>query len=212
MIESASDLPTHAGTAPEDGGPPDAELVRRAQGGDTEAFEALVRRHQARIRGMLYHMTGHREDAEDLTQAAFLRAYRALRRFQGQSSFYTWLYRIAVNLALNFIKQRKRRAGASTLSLDDIDTAAERDPDYLERAGRHTPDQSAHWSEVQRRIHEALGTLTEKHRAVVVMHDLQGLPHDEVARILRIPTATVRTRLFYARKQLQGELRELMES
>ncbi|MBP7274710.1 MAG: sigma-70 family RNA polymerase sigma factor [Kiritimatiellae bacterium] len=212
MIEPAREASFPAVSSPEDGGPPDTELVRRAQGGDTSAFEILVRRHQARIRGMLYHMTGHREDAEDLTQAAFLRAYRALRRFQGQSSFYTWLYRIAVNLALNFIKKRKRQTGAGTLSLDDIDTAAERDSDYVELAGRDTPDRNAHLAEIQRRIHSALGTLTEKHRAVVVMHDLQGMPHDEVARVLRVPTATVRTRLFYARRQLQQELRELVEN
>lgn len=196
---------------PSDGGPPDVELVRQAKGGDTAAFETLVRRHQARIRGMVYHMTGHREDAEDLTQAAFLRAYRALRRFQGQSSFYTWLYRIAVNLTLNFIKQRRRRTGAGVLSLDDMDSTAEREPEYIERAGRETPDRSAHLSEIQRRIHEALGTLTEKHRAVVVMHDLQGMSHEDIARVLRIPTATVRTRLFYARKLLQAELREFIE-
>ncbi len=201
-------------SAPEtrDGGPPDAELVQRAKGGDTSAFETLVRRHQARIRGMIYHMIGHREDAEDLTQAAFLRAYRALRRFQGQSSFYTWLYRIAVNLTLNFIKQRQRRTGAGVLSLDDMDSTAEREPEYVERAARDTPDRSAHLAEIQRRIHEALGTLTAKHRAVVVMHDLQGLSHEEIARVLRVPTATVRTRLFYARKLLQAELQEFIES
>ena len=190
----------------------DAVLVQQVQAGQQKAFDLLVAKYQRRIYRLVLRFIRDPALAEDVAQETFLRAYRAIGQFRGDSQFYTWLYRIAVNLALNFIKQRKRRAGAGTLSLDDIDTAAERDPDYLERAGRHTPDQSAHWSEVQRRIHEALGTLTEKHRAVVVMHDLQGLPHDEVARILRIPTATVRTRLFYARKQLQGELRELMES
>jgi RNA polymerase sigma factor (sigma-70 family) len=189
--------------------PPDEVLVQRAQAGDTAAFDELVSRHALRIRGMVYHMTGHREDTEDIVQAAWVRAYRALKRFRGQSAFYTWLYRIAMNLTLNHLKRRRRRAGE--LSLDDLEGTVERHPDLMDLAARHTPARDAQLSDLQRRIHEALGTLGEKHRAVVVLHDIQGLPHEAIGKALGIPTATVRTRLFYARRRLQDELREFIE-
>lgn len=189
--------------------PPDEVLVRRAQGGDMAAFEELVTRHTVRIRAMVYHMTGHREDAEDLVQAAWVRAYRALKQFRGQSAFYTWLYRIAMNLTLNYLKRRRRRSGE--MSLDDLDGTVERHPDLVDLASRQTPARAAQLSDLQRHIHEALATLGEKHRAVVVLHDIQGLPHEEIGRALGIPTATVRTRLFYARRRLQEELSEFLE-
>lgn len=204
MVFSSTHSPEEA---PPD--PPDPVLVAQARKGDSRAYEELVRRHQFRIFSVVYNMTGHRQDAEDLVQAIFVRAYRALGRFQGNSAFYTWLYRIAINLTLNFLKQRKRRAGE--MSLNDLDGAAERNPDYVALVARDSPVRDVTLSDLQKHIHEALGKLTEKHRAVVVLHDIQGLPHEEIAKTLRIPTATIRTRLFYARKELQELLKKYVD-
>lgn len=189
-------------TPPETG---DRELIRRAQGGDTVAYGELVRRYQGKIYGLVYNMTANKEDTEDVVQDVFVKAFAALRRFKGGSSFYTWVYRIAVNTTINFLKKRKTRA---TLSLNDVDQAVERDPAYVELSARESPFRDATLSELQEKLNKALLKLSEKHRAVVVLHDVQGVPHEEVAKILGCSQGTVRSRLFYARQQLQAELAE----
>ena len=189
-------------------GPPDVELVARAQAGDPAAYEQLVRRHSARLYSLIYHMTGHREDAEDLVQSVFVRAYQSLRRFHGRSAFYTWLYRIAVNSTINFLKKRRRR---QALSLDDLDQAVERDPDYVDLVSQDNPVRDTARGELKEKLNAALQTLSHKHRAVVVMHDIEGIPHDEIARRLGISSGTVRSRLFYARQLLQSQLSEFVK-
>lgn len=185
----------------------EAELVQRAANKDAEAFEELVRRYYPKIRQLVQRMTRHTEDAADVTQDIFVKAYVALPRFKGDSSFYTWIYRIAVNHTLNFLKKRSLRAAAS---MDDADQGVERRADYVERAGAWTPDREATISEIQSKLNAALAKLSEKHRTVVVLHDMQGVPHEEIAKILRCSPGTVRSRLFYARKQLQKELAEFV--
>lgn len=182
----------------------DAALVRQACRGDTRAFDEIVRRHHARLYGLIYHMTSHKEDTEDILQAVFLRAYRSLPRFRGKSSLSTWLHRIAVNTTINFIKRRKR----TTLSLNDAEQGLERSPEYVELAARDSPFRDATISELQQKLNAAMQTLSEKHRTVVVLHDIQGIPHEEIARMLKCSVGTVRSRLFYARRLLQGELAE----
>jgi RNA polymerase sigma-70 factor (ECF subfamily) len=187
----------------------EAEWVQRAQQGDVKAFDRLVAEYQGRIYALLYHMTSNREDAEDLVQEVFVKAYKALPKFRGQSSFYTWVYRIAVNRAINFVKTRKRRRG---LSLDDVDLAIERDPALVELSGNETPLRQMKLAEMQEKLNEALQTLSENHRTVVVLHDIQGLPHQEIGELLGCSTGTVRSRLFYARQQLQAQLSDLQSS
>ncbi len=182
-----------------------AELVRRAQRGDVDAYDALMQQHQGKIYGLIYGMTGNRQDAEDLLQEVFLKGFKALKRFKGKSSFYTWIYRIALNKTINFIKKRKKRTG---LSLNDMDIAVESDPVYVEWRSRHTPLRDVALSELQKKLNVALNTLSEKHRAVVVLHDVQGIPHEEIAKMLKCSAGTVRSRLFYARQLLQAELSE----
>ncbi len=195
-----------AGRAPDDGGPPDAELVDRSRRGDTAAYELLMRRYQSRVHGMVYNMTSHKQDAEDIVQTVFVKAYRALGSFGGRASFSTWLYRIAMNTALNHLQRRKRRQGE--MSLDDLDEGAERDRAYVELVARESPVRDVSLTELQMKLNAALQTLSEEHRSVVVMHDIQGLPHDEIAKALGVDTGTVRSRLFYARQLLQAELAE----
>lgn len=194
--------------APPDDSNDDVRLVAAARDGDLSAFDELVRRHQGRIYALVYHMLGHKEDAEDVVQAAFLRAYRALPNFRGQSAFSSWLYRIAVNTALNHLKQRRRHAA---LSLHELEPAAGLDPAFRELVTRTGPDREAQIAELQRKLNEALQQLSEKHRTVVVLHDIQGLQHDEIARIMGCSEGTVRSRLFYARQLLQGLLSEYVK-
>lgn len=183
------------------------ELVRRSRAKDLVAYDELVGRYQGRIYSLLYNMTSNKEDAEDILQEVFVKAYQSLDKFRGTSSFYTWVYRIAVNRAINFLKKRKRK---SALSLDDVDLGIERDPAYVEMTSRESPIRDMSIHELQRKLNEALKTLSEKHRTVVVLHDIQGLPHDEIADMLGCSAGTVRSRLFYARQRLQAELTEFM--
>ncbi|HNQ88508.1 MAG TPA: sigma-70 family RNA polymerase sigma factor [Verrucomicrobiota bacterium] len=189
----------------------DGELVRRAQAGDSEAFDALVRRHQERLYATIYHMTSNHEDADDLTQESFIKAFRALKSFKGDSSFFTWLYRIAVNKTINFLKQRKSRNPAGHLSLNDLDFNVEHDPDLVSLISERTPRREVNLAELQEKLNTAMQKLSEPHRLVVTLHDIQGLPHEEIAAIMGCNVGTVRSRLFYARQQLQAYLSDYLK-
>jgi len=184
------------------------KLVHRAQKGDMGAYDELVRRYQERIYATIYHMTSNHEDANDLAQEAFIKAYHALKSFKGGSSFYTWVYRIAVNKTINFLKQRKHR---TAMSLNDLDFSAEKDPDLVALISDKTPRRDAALSELQKKLNEAMQKLSEQHRLVVTLHDVQGLAHDEIAEIMECNVGTVRSRLFYARQQLQGYLADYLK-
>lgn len=204
-LPAAHAAPAHV--SPEDQA--DRELVRRAQAGDKNAYDDLVRRYQERVYATVYHMTSNHEDASDLSQDAFVRAWSALKSFKGDSSFYTWIYRIAVNRTINFLKQRRNRT--PHLSLNDLDVGAEHDPELVALVSHKTPRRDAALSELQQRLNGALLKLSEEHRTVVTLHDIQGLPHDEIAKILKCNPGTVRSRLFYARQQLQAWLSDLVK-
>ena len=185
----------------------DYVLVGRASEGDFAAYDELVRRYQGRIYSLVYNMTSSKEDAEDMVQEVFVKAYSSLKKFRRTASFYTWIYRIAINQTINFLKKRKRR---QTLSLNDVDEGVERDPSYVELSARESPVRDTSLAELQEKLNKALLTLSEKHRIVVVLHDIQGVPHDKIAQMTGCAEGTVRSRLFYARQQLQGELKEFM--
>lgn len=186
----------------------EAELVRSAQRGDLQAYDELVRRYQERIYATIYHMTANHEDANDLAQDTFIKAHQAIKSFKGGSSFYTWLYRIAVNKTINFLKQRKHR---TQVSLNDLDFNAEHDPDILSLISEKTPRREVNLSELQERLNEAMQRLSDTHRLVVTLHDVQGLPHEEIGRIMDCNVGTVRSRLFYARQQLQAYLSDYLK-
>ena len=191
-----------------DEGPSDDELVLKSQQGDVHAFDMLVERYHQKIYGLTYNMTSNREDAEDLTQEIFIKAFEALPRFKGKSSFYTWLYRIGVNKTINYRKKRNRKRA---LSLDSFDQDIKLDDAYHDLTAKGSPLRSISLSELQKKLNEALQGLSEKHRTVVVMHDMQGIPHDEIAKVVGASVGTVRSRLFYARRQMQNELSEFMK-
>ncbi len=183
-------------------------IVRRAQKGDLAAYDELVRRYQERIYATVYHMTSNHEDANDLAQESFIKGFQALKSFKGGSSFYTWLYRIAVNKTINFLKQRKNR---SAMSLNDVDFNVEKDPDLVALISDKTPRRDAALGELQKKLNEAMQKLSEPHRLVVTLHDVQGLAHEEIAEIMECNVGTVRSRLFYARQQLQGYLLDYLK-
>jgi RNA polymerase sigma-70 factor (ECF subfamily) len=189
-------------------GPTDAELVLKAQQGDVHAFDELVERYHGKIYGLTYNMTSNREDAEDLTQEVFVKAFQALPRFKGKSSFYTWLYRIAVNKTINYRKKRNRKRA---LSLDQFDQEIKTDEVYHDLTSKGSPLRNVSLTELQKKMNEALQTLSEKHRTVVVMHDMQGIPHEEIAKVVGASVGTIRSRLFYARRQMQVELAEFVK-
>jgi RNA polymerase sigma-70 factor (ECF subfamily) len=184
------------------------ELVARARRGDMGAYDSLVRRYQERIYATLYHMTSNHEDANDLTQEAFIKAFHALKSFKGGSSFYTWIYRIAVNKTINFLKQRKNH---SSLSLNDLDFNAEHDPDLVALVSDNTPRRDLGLAELAEKLNGAMQKLSEHHRLVVTLHDVQGLSHEEIADIMECNVGTVRSRLFYARQQLQAYLSDYLK-
>lgn len=191
-----------------DDGPSDDELVLKSQQGDVHAFDQLVERYHDKIYGLTYNMTSNREDAEDLTQEIFIKAYEALPRFKGKSSFYTWLYRIGVNKTINYRKKRNRKRA---LSLDSFDQEVKMDEVYHDLTAKGSPLRSMSLSELQKKLNEALQKLSEKHRTVVVMHDMQGIPHEEIAKVVGASVGTVRSRLFYARRQMQADLSEFIK-
>src|SRR5215468_8528802 len=184
------------------------ELVKKARQGDLESYDELVKRYQERIYATIYHMTSNHEDANDLAQEAFIKAFHALKSFKGGSSFYTWVYRIAVNKTINFLKQRKNKA---QMSLDDLDFNAEHDPDLVALISDKTPRREVNLAELQEKLNVAMQKLSEPHRLVVTLHDVQGLSHEEIAKIMDCNIGTVRSRLFYARQQLQAWLSDYLK-
>jgi RNA polymerase sigma factor (sigma-70 family) len=183
----------------------DEVLVRRTQSGDTAAFDALWQKYSTRIYSLIYNMTSNHEDANDLLLEVFAKAYRSISGFRGRSSFYTWIHAIAVNMTINFVKKRGRRF---QMSLDDLDSSVHNDKEFIELTASNTPTREVDLAELQQRLNEAMMKLSLEHRTVVTMFDIQGMPHAEIARILGVPEATVRSRLFYAHRQLQNYLEE----
>jgi RNA polymerase sigma-70 factor (ECF subfamily) len=181
------------------GHPEDTRLIAACRSGKTEAFGVLVRRYQDRLYPTVFRLTGCAEDALDLLQEAFLRAFEKLDRFNGESSFYTWVYRIAVNLALSDLRKR-RPSSRAVCMVDPPDSRADEDPSVmLERAER------------DERIQRALATLAPDHRTIVVMKEFDDLRYEEIAAMLDIPVGTVRSRLHRARCELRERLRDLMD-
>ena len=183
----------------------DNDLVSKTKKGDSSAFDDLIRKYHSRLYGLIYHMTSNHEDTNDLLQDVFSKAFPAIGTFKGESSFYTWIHRIAVNMTLNFLKKRKRRQHAS---IDDNDQHLESDPDFLAAANKKDPRNLINIHELQKKLAKAMNLLSSQHRTVVTLFDIQGVPQSEIAKILKTTEGTVRSRLFYAHQQLKISLQE----
>lgn len=178
---------------------PDRELVRRAQDGDTSAFEALVLRHQEKIFNAVYRFCSHWEDACDITQRAFINAYRKIGEFKGDSAFTTWMYRIAFNQSVSFRRESGRQKAVSLYTKDD---EMVREPAFEENPGERMESDDS-----RKKVQQALATLEEEDRQIIVLKDLQNYSYDEIAAILDIPKGTVRSRLHRARLALKAKLK-----
>ncbi len=184
---------------------PDQDLVSRAKTGDTRAFDALILKYGDKLFGLVYSMTSHKEDTHDLLQEIFAKSYQSLPKFKGNSTFYTWIYQIATNRTLNFLKKRKNRAG---VSLDDMESSAQQDPALIDTASNANPERQTSINELQIRLNEAMMKLSESHRMVVTLFDVQGMSHKEIAAVLNSSEGTIRSRLHYAHLQLQSALQD----
>ena len=188
-------------------GPSDWELVQQTRAGDRDAFRELVERYQRRIGALALGMLRNREDALDIVQETFARAYQNLDRFKGDAAFYTWVYRIAVNLCVDH-QRRTTKQALAPLEVDDRGAGP-----ALALPDGPRPDQPfarARDAEIARRMHDAIRELTPEHRAVILLREVEGLSYEEISQALDCPKGTVMSRLHYARRQLQGRLRGLL--
>jgi RNA polymerase sigma-70 factor (ECF subfamily) len=188
------------------------QLVRRAKRGDEKAFRTLMERYRRKVYSIAYGMVHNPEAAYDISQEVFIKVYRYLGSFQGSSSFYTWLYRISVNLSIDWLRKQGRH------DLVDFDDALlRREPDGAEAMVVPTlqdsdPLKALGRKELREQIARAFESLSEKHRAVLLLREVEGLSYDEIARALKIHKGTVMSRLHHARRNLQRVLRGYMKS
>jgi RNA polymerase sigma-70 factor (ECF subfamily) len=180
----------------------ETDLIARSRDGDAEAFAALVERYRDRVHRLVWGLLRNAEDAEDVTQEVFIKAWYRLGSFEGGSAFYTWLYRVAVNTAADWRKRWRRRRA---LSLEDGPAGPEGVPDLAPR-----PDRLAHGRELGAKLSEALERMPEKFRRIVVLRDYEGLSYEEIGRVLGLPKGTVESRLFRARERLREALEPLL--
>ena len=181
----------------------DWRLVRQVQEGEVASFDELVRRYRERIYGVVYNMTSNREDASDLTQDTFIKAFQSINRFQGQASFFTWIYRIAVNSTLTHLRKTKLRTFFSFEKINEDDKTSQLISQLTDKSG---VEREVYVKELRERLNEALQKLSTKHRTVVTLFEVDGLSHEEIAEIVGCSVGTVRSRLHYAKQLLQTEL------
>ena len=186
------------------------DLVERAKAGDRPAFGQLVEVYQDKIYGYASRMLGDPDEAEDVAQETFVRAYRSLPHFRGAASFHTWLYRIASNLAID-VARRNRRQSTGDFSLDEPLESEEGDYEREIADESGSPEQLTQRREMQELVRQAVAELPEKLRAVVVLYELQGESYEDIAEILGCPLGTVKSRLFNARSQLKDMLEQLVD-
>jgi RNA polymerase sigma-70 factor, ECF subfamily len=182
----------------------DMAIVRRVQGGDVAAFDQLVLKYRGRVYSVVYNLTSNREDAADLTQDAFIKSFQSINRFQGQSSFFTWLYRIAVNSTLTHLRKNRLRTFFSFEKVNEDDkVSSEVIAALTDSTGA---DHETFARELQEKLNEAMQKLSITHRTVITLFEIDGLGHQEIAEIMNCSVGTVRSRLHYAKQLLQSEL------
>ncbi len=184
----------------------DLDVVRRVQAGDVGAFDRLIVKYRGRIYGVVYNLTSNREDAADLTQDTFIKAFQSINRFQGQASFFTWIYRIAINSTLTHVRKNRSR---SFFSLESINSEEPVSQEIIAALTDKTgADRDTHVRELQEKLNEAMQKLSINHRTVVTLFEIDGLSHQDIAEVMNCSVGTVRSRLHYAKQLLQAELQQ----
>jgi RNA polymerase sigma-70 factor (ECF subfamily) len=185
----------------------DQQLVVRAQQGEKHAFELLVAKYQRKLLRLISRLVRDPAEAEDVAQEAFIKAYRALPQFRGDSAFYTWLYRIGVNTAKNFLVSQGRRPPSST-EKDNEEAETFEDADALRDI--NTPESILLSKEIATTVNTAMAKLPEELRTAISLREIEGLSYDEIAEVMNCPIGTVRSRIFRAREAIAAELRPLL--
>ena len=187
------------------------DLVKQCQAGNTEAFDQLVTRYRTRVFAMIYNMVHNEQDAWDLAQDSFVKAWKSIKSFRGRSSFYTWIYRIVMNVTIDWL--RKKQVKGAGVEFDDAIQLREVNPASrtLPKADP-APSERMERSEVRAKIDNAIAQLSPEHRAVILMKETEDMQYHEIAEALGCSIGTVMSRLFYARKKLQNLLKDVYEN
>ena len=185
----------------------DQQLVERAQRGDKRAFELLVLKYQRKLGRLLSRFVRDSAEVEDVTQEAFIKAYRALPSFRGDSAFYTWLYRIGINTAKNYLVALGRRAPTTT-GFDNEEAESFEDAEQLRDSS--TPESELHGKEIAATVNHAMDALPPDLRTAITLREIEGLSYEEIASVMNCPVGTVRSRIFRARDAIAAELRPLL--
>lgn len=187
--------------------PTDQQLVARVQKGDSRAFDMLVLKYQHKIMGLISRYVHDSDEVQDVAQEAFIKAYRALPRFRGDSAFYTWLYRIAINTAKNHLVARSRRPPGSDVEISDAE--------YFEGGGAlreiETPETALFGAELKQVVERAIRELPDDLRTAVTLREFDGLSYEDIAEIMDCPVGTVRSRIFRAREAIDKKVREQID-
>ena len=187
------------------------DLVKRCQAGETEAFDELVIRYRTRVFGMICNMVHSEQDAWDLAQDSFVKAWKSIGRFRGQSSFYTWIYRIVMNVTIDWLRKKQVKGGGAefddAIQLTEVDPASQTVPKK-----EALPHEVMERGEIRGRIEKAIAQLSPEQRAAILMKEIEGMQYHEIAEALGCSIGTVMSRLFYARKKLQNLLRDVYEN
>jgi len=185
----------------------DQELVVRVQQGDKKAFDLLVLKYQLRVSKLVSRFLRNQSDVPDVVQDAFIKAYRALPNFRGDSAFYTWLYRIAINTAKNHLVAQSRKSPANTIDAQEAEDygASEWLKEYA------SPEREALASELEATIHQAMGDLPSDLREAITLREIEGLSYEEIAAVMDCPIGTVRSRIFRAREAIDSKLEPILD-
>ncbi len=185
----------------------DHELVKRVQQGDKKAFDMLVLKYQLRVSKLVSRFLRNQSDVPDVVQEAFIKAYRALPNFRGDSAFYTWLYRIAINTAKNHLVAQSRKSPANSIDVQDAEDYGA--SEWLKEFA--SPEREALASELETTIHRAMGELPSDLREAITLREIEGLSYEEIASVMDCPIGTVRSRIFRAREAIDGKLDPILD-
>jgi RNA polymerase sigma-70 factor (ECF subfamily) len=187
----------------------DLSVVKQVQMGDVAAFDRLILKYRERVFGVIYNLTANREDTADLTQDAFIKAFQSINRFEGHCSFFTWLYKIAVNTTLSHLRKNRLR---SFFSLEKVHEDGTNTQILEQLTDKRGADRETYLRELQEKLNEALQKLSIPHRTVITLFEIDGLSHSEIAEVMGCSEGTVRSRLHYAKQFLQGEMGKYLRS
>ncbi len=206
-MNNADSTSSNAAGSVEPNLPSDVELVLRCQRGEMAAFEELVNRYREKVYGLAYGMARNESDAQDIRQETFVRAWQSIHRFRGQSAFYTWLYRITTNLAIDMMRKKSRN---QTVTLETPEGAKPIEAQMADTPSGHLPSDEAQRGDLRIAIDRAMAELSPEHRAVILLKDFEGMEYKDIAKAVGCSPGTVMSRLFYARRHLQRLLKDVL--